>query len=221
MSKRKELAPARAKKRPHSPKTHKERFLLCCEGSGTEPGYFTSLANFLRNPLIELIEVEIAKHETTDPKQIVEQAKRLRAAADREANRMHDDNLRYDQTWCVFDRDEHVHFDEAINQASDNRLDLAVSNPCFELWILVHFQAQTGGLTRQDARNKVRNYIPEYDKNISFGELKGRTDKAARRASKMESDARESGKATDNPTTSVWRLVEKLCAGSEVEINSI
>lgn len=188
---------------------------------GTEPDYFSTLADFLRNPLIELIEVEIAEHETTDPKQIVEQAKRLRAGADREARRMHDDNLRYDQVWCVFDRDEHVHFDEAVNQASDNELGLAVSNPCFELWILVHFQDQTAGLTRQDAESKVRNYIPGYKKHISFAELEGRTNGAARRARKMESDAKERGKATDNPTTGVWQLVKELCEGSKLDITSI
>lgn len=221
MDKRKDLAPARAKKRPHKPKEQKERFLLCCEGSGTEPGYFRSLAEFLRNPLIDLIEIEIAEHETTDPKQIVEQAKRLRSDAIREAKRMHDDNLRYDQVWCVFDRDQHVYFDEAINQALDNALDLAVSNPCFELWILVHFQDQTAGLDRKDARRKVKTYIPNYDKSITFGELKGRTVKAARRASKIESNAKERGKATDNPTTGVWKLVHKLCEGSKVEIDSI
>jgi hypothetical protein len=143
VSKRKELAPARLKKRPHSPKEPKQRFLLCCEGAGTEPGYFRSLADFLRNPLIELIEIVIAEHESTDPKQIVVQAKGLRASANREARRMRDSNLGYDQVWCVFDRDEHVYFDEAIKQALDNKLSLAVSNPCFELWILIHFQAQT------------------------------------------------------------------------------
>jgi hypothetical protein len=221
VSKRKELAPARPRRRPYNQKDQKQRFLLCCEGKGTEPGYFRSLANFLRNPLIELIEVEIAAHEGTDPKQVVEQAKRLRADADREARRMHDDNLRYDQIWCVFDRDEHVHFDEAINQASDNNLGLAVSNPCFELWILIHFQNQTGGLTRKDAQGKVRSYLPNYNKSISFIELKGHTNEAARRARKMEFDAEESGKATDNPTTGVWKLVKKLCEDSNIDITSI
>ena len=221
MSKRKELAPVRSKKRPRSPKEPKQRFLLCCEGEGTEPGYFKSLADFLRNSLIELVEIEIAEHESTDPKQIVVQAKSLRASANREARRMHDDNLRYDQVWCVFDRDEHIHFDEAIKQAVDNRLDLAVSNPCFELWILVHFQDQTAGLTRQDARKKVRKYIPDYEKSISFAELEGRTYKAAQRAGKMESDAKERGKVTDNPSTGVWHLVKKLCDGSKVDFNSI
>lgn len=221
MSRKKELAPARPKKRPYRPKQQKQRFLLCCEGVGTEPGYFRSLAEFLRNPLIELIEVEIAEHEATDPKQIVEQAKRLRADADRSAKRMHDDNLRYDQVWCVFDRDEHAHFDEAINQALDNKLDLAVSNPCFELWILIHFQDQTSSLTRQDAASKVRHFIPGYEKSISLAELTGRASEAVRRARKMESNATERGKATDNPSTGVWQLVMKLCEDSKVDIASI
>jgi hypothetical protein len=119
VSKRKDLAPARAKKRPYNAKEQKQRFLLCCEGVGTEPGYFETLAEFLKNPLIELIQVDIAEHGGTDPKQVVEQAKSLRADADHEAKRMRDDNLRYDQVWCVFDRDEHAHFYEAVNQASE------------------------------------------------------------------------------------------------------
>lgn len=221
MSGRKNLAPVRPKKRPYHPKEQKQRFLLCFEGGKTEPGYFLSLADFLQNPLIKLIEVEVAEHEGTDPKQIVEQAKRLRADAERQAKRMRDENLRYDQVWCVFDRDEHHHFDEAINQALDNKLALAVSNPNFELWILIHFQDQTASLTRQDAAHKVGTYIPGYDKKISFAELQGRTSKAVWRARKMESNATERGKATDNPTSGVWRLVERLCEDSKVDITAL
>jgi hypothetical protein len=94
VTRKKELAPARSKKRPYHPKEQKQRFLLCFEGGKTEPGYFRTLADFLQNPLIQLIEVEIAEHEATDPKQIVEQAKRLRTGAERLAKSMRDDNLR-------------------------------------------------------------------------------------------------------------------------------
>jgi hypothetical protein len=217
VSKRGELAPARAKKRPFNPKERKKRFLLCCEGSDTEPGYFRDLASFLRHPLVEVV---IADHETTDPKQIVQQAKVLRADAEGAAKRGRDDNLRYDEVWCVFDRDEHAHFDEAINQATANELSLAVSNPCFELWILLHFQTHTSRLTRELALEKVRKHLPDYNKKITFTELSaaGHTGQAIKYAKRMEDDARALGKWTDNPTSGVWKLVENLCHESNVPI---
>lgn len=67
----------------------------------------------------------------------------------------------------------------------------------------------------------MRHHIPGYEKSISFAELAGRTSKAARRARKMESNATERGKATDNPSTGVWQLVMRLCEDSKVDIASI
>lgn len=137
MSRRKELAPARGKRRPYSPKERKRRFLLCCEGKGTEPDYFKGLARVLRSS--GLVDIVIADHEHTDPKQVVEQAKRERRAADQQVKRYNDDNLRYDEVWCLIDRDEHLLFDDAVQQAVANNPGLAASNPCFELWIVFAF----------------------------------------------------------------------------------
>jgi hypothetical protein len=164
--------------------------------------------------------VEIANHESTDPQRIVRQAERLRMEADSAARRGLDDNLRYDEVWCVFDRDEHAHFDEAIDKAAAIKLSLAVSNPCFELWILLHFQDQASGLTRHLAADKVRKHLPGYNKKITFTELSaaGHTGQAIKRAKRMEDDARELGKWTDNPTSGVWKLVENLCHESNVPI---
>jgi hypothetical protein len=53
-----------------------------------------------------------------------------------------------DEVWCVFDVDEHPKLAEARDQANANGIQLAVSNPCFELWLLLHFQehrAHAGG----------------------------------------------------------------------------
>ncbi len=40
----------------------------------------------------------------------------------------------HDEVWCVFDKDTHPHFDEAILHAKRHGISVAVSNPCFELW---------------------------------------------------------------------------------------
>ena len=67
----------------------KERFLIVCEGSKTEPNYFRSF----RVPK-NVVEVDV--HGLgEDPSKLVKSAKDLK-------NKDGDD---YDQIWCVFDRD--------------------------------------------------------------------------------------------------------------------
>jgi hypothetical protein len=54
----------------------------------------------------------------------------------------------YDTIFCVFDRDGHESFDRARSKIegfasrSRNRLNIheAISVPCFELWVLLHFE---------------------------------------------------------------------------------
>ena len=62
------------------------------------------------------------------PLQLVQkavEAKRTEASdAKKERGRAHD------QIWCVFDRDEHPNFAEAIAIAKGNGINLAISNPC-------------------------------------------------------------------------------------------
>jgi hypothetical protein len=118
------------------------RFLVVCEGEVTEPSYFNAVRRAERG----IIDLEIVPGGV--PKTVVERAVQLRNRAEQEAKRRGDEYLRYDYVWCVFDVDEHPFVPEAKQQAHDNRIDLAVSNPCFELWFLLHFQDQTAHIER-------------------------------------------------------------------------
>ena len=218
MSRRKDRVPARPQKRPYSPKVRRKRFLLYCEGEATEPDYFTGFARYLRSSLIE---VEIADQRRKDPKRLVELAKDRRTSANREAARARDDSLRYDEVWCIFDCDEHTRFNAAVNQAVANGLGLAASNPCFELWILIHFKDQYPFISCRKAYSSVKTYLPDYDKHIDFSKVQGKVSDAVKRAENMESIARRNGNHLDNPTTSVWQLVVKLCEESNVPISRI
>lgn len=92
------------------------------------------------------------------PKTLVERATEMKKAGEREANTKKDEYLRYDEVWCVFDIDDHPKIADARQQARDNGIDLAISNPCFELWVLLHFQDQRAHISRcPDTR---RNYQP-------------------------------------------------------------
>ncbi len=51
------------------------------------------------------------------------------------------DPRREPEVWCLFDRDEHGEVDTAIAEGIRNGVRVAFSHPCFELWLLLHFQA--------------------------------------------------------------------------------
>jgi RloB-like protein len=218
VSRKKDLVPSRARRRPYSPKARKKRFLLYCEGEATEPEYFHGFARHLRSSLIE---VKVADEQGKDPKKLVQLAKAARDNARRAARRDRDDSLKYDEVWCVFDGSEHARLGEAIDQGLVNSIGLAVSNPSFELWILVHFQDQYAFITVENAYDAVRRHIPDYDKHLDFAKVEGRVHDATRRARKMEMIARRNGRWFDNPSTAVWQLVARLCDQAKIPISKL
>ena len=182
----------------------KRRILIICEGTVTEAGYFRDLRSLFRNPLVE-IEID---NEGGVPKTLVEKAAARKKAAEREAKGQRDEFLRYDMVWCVFDVDEHPHLFDARQQARDNGIDLAVSNPCFELWALLHFQSQTAYLERDEARRRLQEHIPGYDKALPFKRLHPTYSEAVKRAQNLERLREEAQDPGGNPSTGVYQLTE-------------
>jgi|ERR1039458_199365 hypothetical protein len=182
------------------------KLLIVCEGKVTEPNYFRA---FARNEEIRLIEIDIAP-EAGVPKTLVAYAVgRMREAA-REAQRQRDENLSYDEVWCVFDVDDHPAIVEAKQQARDNGLMVAVSNPCFELWILLHFQSQTRAEQRSEMRRLCKVHIPEYDKEAPYERLNPGYSTAVERARNLDNWHESRGTAGHNPSTAVYQLTERL-----------
>ena len=179
---------------------------MLCEGEVTEPGYFRALRAALRNPLVD-IEVE---GRGEGPKTLVERAALRKKTSDRHARKERDAYLAYDEIWCVFDVDEHAKLADARQQARDNGIELAVSNPCFELWALLHFQSQTAFLERHTARIKLKEHLPAYDKSLPFERLWPGYIDAVRRATHLERRCEERGCPGDNPSTGVHRLTERM-----------
>jgi hypothetical protein len=140
----------------------KHRILVVCEGKVTEPEYFKALQHEFRN---RLVHVEIDKQAGV-PLTVVTRAIDLNRQADEAANRNEDDNLRYNDVWCVFDVDEHPNLAEALELAGKSRVQVALSNPCIELWALrEEMRTQhvliRGGMTARGApysRHAARNH---------------------------------------------------------------
>lgn len=45
-----------------------------------------------------------------------------------------------DEIWGVFDKDEHSDFDQAVHRCHEHGVRVARSNPCFEVWLILHFE---------------------------------------------------------------------------------
>ncbi|MCD4653712.1 RloB family protein [bacterium] len=198
----------RNRKRPParrpSTKNPKRRFLVFCEGKVTEPDYIKGFAARVRTA-----SVEISKEQGV-PWTLVREAKKRKAMAQREAQSTNDKFLEYDEVWCVFDIDDHPNLNDAFQMARDNGIKLAVSNPCFELWLLLHFRENPGQQNRKAVLKLLRKYIPKYDKHIDFACLENGVNDASKRAERLEREAAKAGESGENPSTRVYLLTNSI-----------
>ena len=162
-----------------------ERVLIVCEGERTEPLYLRELTTRFR-PSTARIEGS-----GTDPRSVVNLARKLQLRERRQGEK-------FDQDLCVFDRDEHLSFDDACQYARAIRFSLVRSWPCFEYWLRLHFSytrkpyARTGnGSAAQNCVNELREHLPNYEKGRRgvFESLDSRLETARSRAVRAQQDA--------------------------------
>jgi hypothetical protein len=153
-----------------------------------------------------------ARGPTGVPLTVVKAAIDERARAALEAKQQRDDHLRWDDVWAVVDIDDHPHVAEAKQLATDNGIQLAVSNPCFELWALLHFQDQRAHIDRSKLRTALRKHLPGYDKVLGFARLAPHQADAVRRARELDAAAERAERPGRNPTTGMPALVEAIRA---------
>ena len=185
-----------------------DRVLIVCEDKKAAPKYFEELRDRYR-----LSNANIVVEGTgADPRRIIQLAKRWRNEEKRR-------NAPYDEIFCVFDRDQHTHFNMASSDAQAADLRLARSWPCFEFWLLLHFIYQrrpygpSGNRTAsQNCVRELRTHLCNYTKGMAgvFRVLEARLDTAKNHAGRAQTDAKATGRA--DPSTEVHRLVAYLQA---------
>lgn len=184
------------------------RILISCEGEETEYRYFEDIRKSLR---MEPNKIIVLEPEASDPLGIVEQVLDERTYRKQDKEWTEDDIA-----WAVFDGDEHRanninNWREALQLARGNDIHLAISNPSFEYWYLLHYQDQNSSLTRQQAMRLLKVHIPDYEKSdVLYREelqplTKAAIDRARQVAHLAEGNASE---AYANPCTHVCELVE-------------
>lgn len=113
----------------------------------------------------------------------------------------------YFQAFKLHARNQRVHVEIAKETGG---IHLAISNPCFELWALLHFQDQRAHLEREQAGKALRKHLPKYDKKLDFVRMHPGYEAACARGKDLDTEAERHDAAHRNPTTGVYRLTEAI-----------
>ena len=119
-----------------------------------------------------------------------------------------------DQVWAVFDRDEHPNFNEALELCRNNGIGIGRSDPCFELWLILHER----DYDRPDGRHTVQALLkalrPEYEidgaKTPDCDDLITRVEDAERRGEAQLQRREEEDRPFGNPSTTVGCLTNAI-----------
>lgn len=147
------------------------------------------------------------------PRTLIDKAAEEKKKAEREGRRGR--GRAYDEVWCVFDVDDHPVLHEVTTKARDNGIHLAISNPCIELWFLLHFGDQTAYIDRAAAQRNSAEHL-SCEKSLSaeaLAMLEARHEKAETRARAL--DVKHAGDGSPpgwNPSSGTWRIVNSIAS---------
>jgi hypothetical protein len=168
--------------------------LIFCGGIRTERDYFEGVKGAYHRLTISII----VRGSGVVPDQLVRAAAAYR---DRRPDS-------YDEVWCIIDVDE-FEVSAAVLEAGRRGVNLAISNPCFELWLLLHHAERTAYCSGYaEVVRLLKKHVRAYDKaRIRFVDFADGLADAIGRARKLDATGENWQR---NPSTSVWRLVEQI-----------
>lgn len=174
------------------------------EGAKTEPNYFNSIKDELRLNEIDIKVDGRGDHTVRLVEWVIERKNELSST---------DEDTEW---WVVFDKDDHAGFNQAIERAQAEGIHVAYSNECFELWFILHFEFLNTAIGRTKYYEKLTGLLSrKYDKNTSdiYGLIRDKEATAIKNAKnleKMHSDAGVTSYEKMDPSTSVYKLVERM-----------
>ena len=184
------------------------RISILCEGARTEPSYFLALVRDFDLPSVSVRSPKRGQWGTAGITTTVQQERDL------------DSDL--DEIWCVLDHDERAAeirgFRDWLEQhplgkKGTVKLSAAISTPCFEYWLLLHFKytnrpflGTPGGHSAcEQVIRELETFLDGYRKadRGTYNRCREHTSTAIR-------NAKRSQRSAGTSSTDVWKLVEKL-----------
>jgi len=95
---------------------------------------------------------------------------------------------------------------QQIDDAASRQVNLALSVPSFEVWLILHISEGCPGFnTAAQAERFLKSLLPGWTKTtLNFADFRDGIDKAVTRAKRLDEPPEA------NPSTAVWRLIESL-----------
>jgi len=199
------------KRRKHG-REPKRRFYVFCEGEKTEPTYFAAVKAACANALIELNTFPAVGVPNTIA---TAAAKLVRSLGLGLQGRKPQNYLEEgDEVWAVFDRDDHPNFNEAIDRCHQAGVRVGRSNPCFEVWLILHEKDYNKPDDRKAVQTHFEKLRPEYDRHGAkipdCADLATRVHLAEDRAEKQLRRREDEGAPYGRPSTTVGQLTRAI-----------
>lgn len=120
-----------------------------------------------------------------------------------------------DECWCIFDVEwpkNHPNLNAALSLANSNGVLLAVSNPCFEVWLILHHQDYTKFCDTSAAESFSRALDKRAGKSIDASRYMPLRELAADRASRLEIRHKRDGTEFphDNPSSGMHAFLRSV-----------
>lgn len=175
-------------------------FVIAVEGEKTEAQYFS----LFESTRVHVEVLPAGPKGLSAPKQVLERLVAFEERFDLDAD---------DERWLVLDVDRQrgQFLDEVTQVARESGYGLAVSNPCFEVWLLLHFQdADPSDTDCAAVIERLRLHVGGYNKAKLRSEpyTPERTREAVARAKALERE--RDTRWPDFPGTHVFKVVERL-----------
>lgn len=171
-----------------------DRILIVCEGKKTEPQYLSEIQQDqrLHTANVHIIHSQLG----TSPLRVVECAEEILLHG---SSHQRIRPRAFEQVFAVFDRDDHPCYGTALQKAAalhgkyrnDVKEKVAfravVSVPCFELWLLIHYETIAHPIYRDEVIRRLKRHIPDYEKGKGgyFSLTRSRLSEAIRRAEEL------------------------------------
>ena len=184
-------------------------YLIITDTEKTEKNYFEGIKNCITENLKNDLQIKIYSN------------KPLTKIIDFAAEKRNKDE-RFRDVWLVFDRDEVKNFDNIIEKAKKSKMNVAWSNPCFEIWLMSYFKNPGNISNSQSCCSKFgkifiektgkNGYEKSEEKIYSILYEFGNEERAIERArQKYDSSKKECGVPSKMiGCTTVYKLVEEL-----------
>lgn len=196
--------------RKHAVREPKKKYIIATEGEKTEKIYLEKFReqNRRKNVFVQILETK--KGGDSAPEKVLERVNKFAR------DKIFDEER--DECWLVIDYDSwgEDKLSEIHQNCLESNYNLAVSNPCFELWLNLHQDNPKTPNKCSVCEQELKKLLGDYSKNsFDVDKLIGKLDKAIAKAKQLHKNKNEP--FPKNTGTHVYKLAEKLNEGETSE----